>query len=332
MMNSDKRILVIMPRFYDYANEIVNTLKQRGLQVDLIYEEPPRILFLIGKKIKKLFRTGCVYEIFNKWIYRCLLKKKQKYDFFLVIRGNILSESLIKSITESFLKKNARKVYYTWDSLDFLQHKGHLAELFDDKFSFDLDDVANNSGWKLLPLFYTDEYNQESEVNLTKEYDLVCVCSLNRYRYEMVKCLQEMNPALRIFRKFYIGRFLYFIKKVIDPFFRTLDTKDIMFKSMHPEEIREVYLRSKAILDVTYLKQSGLSMRTIEAIGMRKKIVTNNKSICNYDFFSDENVYVYDENCMEIPTGWLYKEFMLEEDIRTRYTLKNWLTVLLDDI
>lgn len=329
-MNEKKKILLIMPRFYTYTETIVEEIKKQGLQVILMYEEPPQIILLALKKIQGLFNTDFLYRVYNYALLRKVIKKKIKYDYLLVIRGNILNSKFIESIKHAVLRENARSVYYTWDSLDFVQHNGKIADLFDEKYSFDSVDVISYPGWKLLPLFFTNEYNRLCEKANHKAYDLCCICSLNKYRYNMVYNLKLQNPKLNIYRKFYIGKTLFAFKKLTDPYFREIDVNDLIFTPMKDSEIIQVYSKSKAVLDVTYSNQNGLSMRTIESVGIKKKITTNNAKIRNYDFYTDNNVYVYDETDMHIPDEWLDSEFIIDEDIRIKYSIKRWIETLLN--
>ena len=54
-------------------------------------------------------------------------------------------------------------------------------------------------------------------------------------------------------------------------------------------------------MEIQRTEQVGLSFRIFEALGHRKKLITTNKDIVNYDFYHPQNILVVDENTIEIP-------------------------------
>ena len=75
--------------------------------------------------------------------------------------------------------------------------------------------------------------------------------------------------------------------------------------------------------------QIGLTIRVFEALGAEKKLITTNTDIVNYDFYCEENIYVYDGMFdLEAPFFKMpYKK--IEQDIYEKYSLRNWLSILL---
>ena len=41
--------------------------------------------------------------------------------------------------------------------------------------------------------------------------------------------------------------------------------------------------------------QGGLTIRTLEALFYNKKLITNNESITEYDFYNADNIFIYKE-------------------------------------
>ena len=91
--------------------------------------------------------------------------------------------------------------------------------------------------------------------------------------------------------------------------------------------------KSKTILDVQFSSQIGLTMRTIESLGMKNKLITTNPSIKYYDFYNSDNVFiierkkpVIDKNFLEIPYRTIPKE------IYEKYSLDTWVKTLTGEI
>ena len=323
--------MVIMPKFYAYADEMRAELENRGYSVDLFYEEPSRISFLVMRRLSSWLKTGLFFSTFSKRLFSRVKKQGHKYSFFLVIRGNILSSSFIKSVKRELLLPAAKNVYYTWDSFTYLIHKGKLAELFQNRFSFDSRDVKNNDGWSLLPLYYTSSFDVDKiDSDIKKKYDISCIAGFNEQRYLALKKLVESNPGMKFFVKLYLDKKLYKYKRKTSDIFRNLDMDWITFDLIPPSKVAEYNLMSKAILDYTDHLQCGLSMRTVESIGLKMKLITNNPYVKEYDFWQNGNVFYWDEVNGEnvLDKGWLESDYHYDKTIKDSYSLCHWLDVL----
>lgn len=84
--------------------------------------------------------------------------------------------------------------------------------------------------------------------------------------------------------------------------------------------------RAGILVDINQKGQSGLTRRPIEALLWNKKLVTNNKDIVNYDFYSPDNIFIYG---VDAPCGFEhFVESPLTEvpgNIKYRYTVAGWL-------
>ena len=328
MEENMKNILIIMPNFYSYSEAIGSEFQRRGFKVTLFYEQPHPIKYLILRKLEGILHTKMVYELFLYSMYRKIKKQGVLFDFLLVIRGNILNERFLDKVAKHCLTDNANKVYYTWDSFKFLNHRGTLGDYFDKKFSFDLDDVETNNKWEFLPLFYTEQYDIDKKKNMYPyEYDLSCIAGFNEYRYEMLCDIQRNNPNLNMKVCLYISKELYDIKKKNSPTFKSINQEWLIFDYLSSEEVSDINLKSKAILDITDQNQAGLSMRTIESVGLKRKIVTNNANVMKYDI--RENVFVITKENIIIPQIWIDKMFIMSDENRRNYSLSEWVNKII---
>ena len=89
----------------------------------------------------------------------------------------------------------------------------------------------------------------------------------------------------------------------------------------------ETYLswmaRSRAILELNQSEQTGFSQRTLEALFYVKKLITNNHTVMDADFYHPNNAFVlgHDDNLkawMETPST------PVPEDVRDYYRVDNW--------
>ena len=67
-------------------------------------------------------------------------------------------------------------------------------------------------------------------------------------------------------------------------------------KRISHQEIPKIYNESKVLLDLVRENQDGLSFRIFEAMALKKKIITNNKTIVDYDFYNPNNILILKED------------------------------------
>lgn len=58
------------------------------------------------------------------------------------------------------------------------------------------------------------------------------------------------------------------------------------------KEVRKEIVKSRAILEINKENQSGLTLRSLESLFYRKKLITNNISIMNYNFYNQDNIFI----------------------------------------
>ncbi len=85
-------------------------------------------------------------------------------------------------------------------------------------------------------------------------------------------------------------------------------------------------MKSKSILDFVSIGQSGLTIRPLEALFLKKKLITNDKFIKNFDFYHPDNVFILGKDKMEYLSDFLEKPFIeIEESITSKYDFSNWI-------
>ena len=83
---------------------------------------------------------------------------------------------------------------------------------------------------------------------------------------------------------------------------------------------------SKAILDLVQSGQSGLSLRVLESVFLRKKLVTGNTRVKEYDLYRPENIYVLQNNNIDGLFDFFQTPYVdLEESVVKKYDFKNWI-------
>jgi hypothetical protein len=98
------------------------------------------------------------------------------------------------------------------------------------------------------------------------------------------------------------------------------------FKPIDYEEYLALVSKSKAILDYVQEGQHGLTLRPMESVFFQKKLITNDKSIINNDFYNSNNIFILGVDDIRNLKTFLstpYSSIPLE--IKEKYDAKTWL-------
>ncbi len=346
----NKNILIVMPKFYAYQSKMKEDLIARGANPHFYDEEPEKTKFLIMKNMESIFHKKDAFGKFNRKLTEKILAEMPAggYDYFLVIRGNVLDEQFVNDIKRGALKAGGKSIYYSWDSFENMRHAGRIGQLFDWRGTFDSVDAASSDmGYELLPLFYSDDFDAEKlEMPTDYKYDYVSVSAFFPFRYRYFKAFKEANPDKKLCLKIYLNPSVYRGKKLKDPkLVKNLDMDIVSFEPFSPEAIRDLCKNSKAVLDLAHEQQQGLTMRTMETLGIKRKLVTNNIYLKDYEFYNETNDVILtdlaakadeaektgDYSAFKLPDAdWLDKPYAEDERMRKRYSIHAWIDNLFD--
>lgn len=332
---SGKKILFICPRFFGYEQEIELELTNLGATVDYFNERP---------------FTSSIAKILNRLNYKSLIKRKidehynailerasrTKYDVLFVVNPETMSFDFVRKIKQCCL--NIQSVLYLWDSIKNKKNALPLIDEFERVVTFDELDAEINQKIEFLPLFYTKAYdaqflNEDECADGSLSYNLTFIGTAHSDRYLFVNkiLMQFATEKMKNFIFFYCpSRLLFALKKIASNELVGISRKEVSFNSMSTIDIVSVLKSTKFVIDIEHPSQNGLTMRTIEMLGLKKKLITTNKNIKNYDFYHPNNVCVVDRENPNIDGFFLVSPYhSIEDSIREKYALKNWLITLL---
>ncbi len=307
-MNS-KHILIISPYAFGYTQYINKALKQiPNVSSQIIYLDKPKFAYknklhriqnfcskLFGKNLKKNF-------IYNRIKKETL--KLQKQNIIFIIRPDILDNNTLK-----FLKKRTNKfMAYYYDSTRRFNRKTEIISFFDTVYSYDKIDVERYN-LKFLTNYIFEE-------NTSKNYKyLFFNISTYDYRFPVIEALAKSLKE----NKWSYNILVYYFGKVTSHYVNIITTQKSIV------EVAQLIKQSKIIVDIQREDQVGLSFRAFEALGYRKKLITNNIDIINYDFYNPNNILVVDKDHIQIPEAFVNSPYQeVDNHILDRYRIKNW--------
>ena len=325
-----KKVLLITPEFFQYYKYIKKELEAQGCDVTWFRDIPSTSTLLrgIARLNKNLIRpqvAAHAEDIIDT-------AKGERFDQLIVVYGMTFSFSpeMMKELISAL--PNAHHTLYLWDSVKNLPHSKEIIELFDSVYSFDKTDSVGNVHF--LPLFYTEKYSVIA--NYPAETDYFCAY-VGTAHPNKLKCVNEMSAKLgekhpNQFIYHYIpSKLKFYYHKLKDPEYKHVHLSDLTTEKVSINDIVSILSRSVCVLDAPQAGQTGLTIRTIETLGAKKKLITTNETIKDYDFYRPENIYVYTPGeDFDFSSDFFTKPYEeLPEEIYEKYSIKSWISTLL---
>ena len=121
----------------------------------------------------------------------------------------------------------------------------------------------------------------------------------------------------------------YYYHKLLAPEFKNAKMSDFKTEKVPSSEVMNIFKESKCILDAPQAGQTGLTIRTIECLGAKRKMITTNKDIKKYDFYNESNILVFEDSIDENSNFFTAPYVEVSDDIYKKYSLREWLSFML---
>lgn len=331
-LEGKKVLLIALP---GYPDGMIKEIQKLGAEVDYIHDKPNE--GFVSKTLGRL-HMGFYEKVINDY-YKTVLEalKNRDYDYILSIRGEYTPAESLHLMRSYF--PHAKMILYMWDGL----HKQNTVgieekwPLYDKVYTFDrIDYEANKGKIEFLPLYYYDAYlpNDIKDANSSDlKYDLSFIGTGHDDRIRIVKEVMSQceEQGLKTFHYFFMPHKLVFLKnRLSNPNFKNVEESDVHYEMLPFETLYQTYADSRCVMDVENRGQHGLTMRSIEILGLKRKFITTNKDIVNYDFYNTNNILVIDRENPIVDMDWFKRPYEeLDKSIYEKYSLKNWLLEVL---
>ena len=313
---ANKKILFFGIGFYDYEDAIKHELQNMGASVTYYLD-------------KTLWQRSSVITKISRWLHIDVLKladayhseilnkiDDDSYDYVFVLKGDGLTESFLSELRKRLT--NAPFIMYQWDSLARVPNAVRFFQYFDKIFSFDRIDCLNDKRLNFRPLFFRES---NEKINYSKKYDMAFIGWLNAERLPIIERVNQWSKSNKLKSFFYLSTGLktYLINVIKNK------SEFIYFRKISYKRVCEISSITNVILDFPHPQQSGLTMRTIEAVGMKKKLITTNRDILNYDFFNKNNILIINDGLDGLSKSFFdFPCVDISEMIIEKYKLSSW--------
>lgn len=324
-----KKILFLAPAFFGYEYKIKAKMEEMGASVDY-YDERcitrarDRALLKITPKLFITKTDQYYHEIMEE-------NKGKEYDFVFVVKCEMITKSVLKKLKKAYAK--AVFCLYLWDSIENIKGVEAKFPFFDRIFTFDRNNAQTRQVMRFRPLFFTDDFCMKPVADNEYRFDICFVGTIHSDRYaiiQKVKSLCEKYGYSMYTYAYLQSKFIYYYYKWTNPTFRNTSIKEFSFGKMSSKDIAQIIDDSKVVLDIQHPKQTGLTMRTIEMVGMNKKLITTNGEIAQYDFYDPDNIHIIHRDQVELSMSFLEAPYRpIEKEIYEKYSLEQWIRDIL---
>lgn len=316
-----KKVLIIAPEYMGYIVKVALELRKckdvEVIDIHIPVYKYPNIatkfqnLFLkkISKDLKFKYRENYISEIIGN----------QSFDTIFIIRPDLFSIIFLKKLK---IKCKIFKTYF-FDGVDRFPKKIKTIPLFDEVFSFEPKDCKKYGFTFITNFIYEGKFKTIYKQNT--KYDVFNITSYDRKRYPL---LLKIASLLKKQQQPY--KFIVKTEKKID----NKGLLEIISESIPLNDVKTYIQKSKCMLDLAVIhKHQGLTFRVFEAMGLNKKIITNNKDIINYDFYNPQNILVINTENPVISNHFLNSPYdPVPESIYKKYTLKSWIRTVFKEL
>lgn len=328
-MNSifrDKTVVFICVKSFNFEGFIRNRLSVLGAEV-IYFDERPSNSWLTKALIrfKKNWQQKRIVGYYED-VFASL--KGKKVDYLLVLRGEVIPYDFIEKFSNQW--PNARRIFYTSDSIANNPNPLEILPCFHRTVTFDSED-AKNYAISYQPLFFDDAYMVQ-DLNRDRMLDVSFIGTLHSDRAVFVRKLMKQFVDKSTFTFIYAHGWLGLLYHMLTSGKLPLDMfKYIHFKPLDRAKTQAVFLNSRVVIDVEHPNQTGLTSRTIEALGAGCKLITTNSAIKETDFYHPNNVCVVDRRNPVVPEEFIVSDYVeVAKNIRQKYALKSWLIALFE--
>lgn len=322
------RILFFSPAFFGYEQKISEKMTSLGAEVYYYNERP------IETSLQKAFLkvNPNIFSRLTEEYFLNILNEvgHVEFDYIFFLKCEMPTKKILSKFKEKFT--NSVFCLYMWDSISNVIGIEEKFQFFDHIYSFDLEDSTKYDYIKFRPLFFSDEYRVAATQN-KKKYSLSFIGTIHSDRYRIIKQVKRIVDSYELnsyFYNFLQSKFMFYYYKILKKDFRNSVLSDFSFNHLTSKEIADIINETEVVLDIQHPKQSGLTMRTIEMIGMNKKIITTNPMIRQYDFYNPNNILIIDRFSVEIDSSFFESPYQeLQTEIYEKYSLAQWILDIL---
>ena len=305
-MDGDKRRILFL-WLNEYEFHAINA-RERGVCVKQVYKNVPKFFKAI-RRVPIELKLPFISLWISDW-------KNHINDFdTVIIHASKITPPVVKFIRRK--SKEIRIIVWYWNPVD---KSVRLEEFRDDSIEIWSFDEYDCEKYKLKS--NTQYYFKDVVLPKTNDHKDVFFVGGDKGRIGELISLKKQLDAQGISNYFHITQ-----TGKENPNYKEFYSNRISY-----DEVLKHIASCKVIVDYVSDNQSGLTLRPLEALFYKKKLITNDKSIENRDFYCKDNIFIIGKDefkdlkpFIEAP----YRE--IRENVVSRYDFSEWINRFLLD-
>ncbi|MFV5688168.1 hypothetical protein ACM55M_06030 [Flavobacterium sp. ZT3R25] len=313
MMVKPKRIAIITTHSFGYIDFLVAKLNEAQnvdltyINIDTIPFSYKNIFYKISNFLLKLISLPSLKEK-NKTNYiKKVIENGDLFDQILIIRPDKLQRKALFILRDNAIQMTC----FLFDGIENFKDQKKTLSFFDTVYSYDKMDVKKYN-FQFLTNYIYDDNIQNNDIQ-NKVFN---ISSFDRRFLFLEKVANYLSKNSISFR--------FVVKK--DKIFEHKNI-EIINEYLPISEVKKLIASSLVLVDIQKENQYGLSFRVFEALGYKKKLITNNQDIVTYDFYNKNNIFVISEENYEIPLDFFETDYVeIDPEISNKYKLTSWIS------
>ena len=323
-----KKVLFMPVGFFEYDKVIEEEMRNMGYDVTTF--SPMASYGRLYQKVCNTITKGNyiknrAYKLQQIFFTECGIQ----FDYVFALVGRDIDAGLFAEFRKK--QKKAQFILYLWDDIARINNFHNICNLFDRIITFDSED-SQKYNYEFLPLFYTKNHLYQDQ---EKKYKLAMVASLHSERIDIYRTIHKKMKLENDDSYLYVlaGSIQGYLKGKRQLKEAGIDPGSVHIYGLNMKESIEKMCEAKVAVDVQFGSQTGLTMRTIESLATKTKLITTNTHVTEYDFYDPANICVIDKNNVEVPKEFFESPYHeIDPDVLGQYSLNNWVKeILLDE-
>jgi hypothetical protein len=292
-MNKYRNLLIL----YNSGLDFIPYFKDRGINVTRIYKKS----FFPSRVFRRIFEFLNWSESYWYADWKLHLSSYKTIIVFANLHFKVL---------KYIIKKNPdiRIIYWYWDPVFRIGREKKWMRNIAEIWSFDPQDCIKYNLRFNTTFYFTNILLPQNDI----EYDVFFIGN-DKGRVEYLQKIEHKFSKLEIKGYYHV---------ISDK--KEKGKKQV--KRISYLEYLEVVSKTKTLLDILPIGQSGLTIRVMESIFFKKKLITSDDSIVNQDFYRSENIFVLGKDNENTLLKFINSPYIeLEDGVMQRYEVTNWL-------
>jgi hypothetical protein len=331
------KILLLAPSYLHLYKDVINELEKQGHEVHYVEDKsfPKDPCLIRNSQVNE--SAECLFgeQLKKYWMAFWNQRSLTQFDLLFVINGKSFHPYLKERLLE--VNPSLKTVLYLWDRCYLNYRFDKYIEEFDKVVVFDKVDAKELKA-HFLPFYWVPPQNPSPRI-----YDVSGFGTMREDRYELFKSIRNivLQTKMNYFIKLYVSppgkSFLSKVKHCLRNLFGGNHWEEdlVTHQTLTPSEFRNLIFQSKCIIDTYNSFQEGMTPRFMWALGAGCKIITTNAACRTYPFYSDDYIFVVDENHRQISKEFLtndYKHTAERQNEINNYRIDNWVKEILKGI